>query len=130
MNRHLLLIIVTAAALMGALLLPLIVTVGGLVLWVGLAFWGGVFSGVYVVAMVLVGERFRGPDLVTANAAFGLLWGSGGLAGPVLSGSAMDIWGSEGFPGLLAVATALFLLLAVSRRLRRTSASGSRSADG
>ena len=130
MNRYLLLIIVAAAALVGALLLPLIVTLGGLALWLGLAFWGGAFSGVYVVAMVLVGERFRGPDLVTASAAFGLLWGSGGLAGPILSGSAMDIWGSDGFPGLLAAATALFVLLAVYRRLRRSSGSGSRAEDG
>ena len=90
-------------------------------MWLGLALWIGLFSGVYIVAMALVGERFRGPDLVTANAAMGLLWGLGSLTGPALSGAAMDIWDPDGFPGTLAAFTALVLLLTVWRRLRATT---------
>ena len=78
--------------------------------------WIGLFSGTYIVAMTLVGERFRGADLVTANASFGLLWGLGILVGPLLSGTAMDIWDPNGFPGTLAGATLLVLAIALFRR--------------
>lgn len=118
MNRNLLLILLIVAGLAGALLLPQLVALGGPVMWLGLGLWVGLFSGVYIVAMTLMGERFRGADLVTASASFGLLWGLGSLTGPFLAGSAMDIWDPGGFPGTLAVVTALVLLLALYRRLR------------
>ena len=56
------------------------------------------------------------PDLVTANASFGFLWGFGMLAGPFLSGGAMDIWDPHGFPAVLAAVTALVLAIAIYRR--------------
>lgn len=116
MNRYLLLVLMMLAGLAGALLLPGIVSLGGAVMWLGLGLWIGLFSGTYIVAMTLVGERFRGPDLMTANASFGLLWGFGILVGPFLSGTAMDIWDPDGFPGTLAAVTALVLLITLFRR--------------
>lgn len=116
MNRYLLLILLILAGLIGALLLPGIVALGVPLMWLGLGLWIGLFSGTYIVAMTLVGERFRGADLVTANASFGLLWGLGILIGPFLSGTAMDIWDPDGFPGVLAVVTALALAVALFRR--------------
>ncbi len=118
MNRNLLLILLIAVGLVGALLLPQLVALGGFVMWVGLGLWVGLYSGTYIVAMTLMGERFRGAELVTASASFGLLWGLGSLTGPLLGGVAMDVWDPEGFPGTLAAVTTLVLLLAVYRRLR------------
>jgi MFS family permease len=116
MNRYLLLILLILAGLIGALLLPGIVALGAPLMWLGLGLWIGLFSGTYIVAMTLVGERFRGADLVTANASFGLLWGLGILIGPFLSGTAMDIWDPNGFPGVLAAVTTLALAVALFRR--------------
>jgi len=116
MNRYLLLVLMMLAGLAGALLLPGIVSLGVPLMWLGLGLWIGLFSGTYIVAMTLVGERFRGPDLMTANASFGLLWGFGILVGPFLSGTAMDIWDPDGFPGTLAAVTALVLLITLFRR--------------
>jgi MFS family permease len=116
MNRYLLLILLILSGLVGALLLPGIVSLGVPLMWLGLGLWIGLFSGTYIVAMTLVGERFRGADLVTANASFGLLWGLGILVGPVLSGTAMDIWDPNGFPGVITAVTFAVLLIALVRR--------------
>ena len=85
-------------------------------MWLGLGLWIGLFTGTYIVAMTIVGQRFQGADLVTANASFGFLWGLGMLIGPFLSGSAMDIWDPHGFPGVLAAVTAMVLAIALYRR--------------
>ena len=98
------------------LLLPGIVSLDRPLMWLGLGLWIGLFSGTYIVAMTIVGERFRGADLVTANASFGFLWGLGILTGPFLSGTAMDIWDPDGFPGVLAAVTAMVLAVALYRR--------------
>ena len=45
---------------------------------------GAAAGGIYTLALVLIGQHFRGPDLVTANACVGLLWGVGSLLGPLL----------------------------------------------
>jgi MFS family permease len=116
MNRYLLLVLLMLAGLVGALLLPAIVALGPPVMWLGLGLWIGLFSGTYIVAMTLVGERFRGAELMTANASFGLLWGLGILVGPFLAGTAMDIWDPNGFPGVLAAVTLLVLAIALVRR--------------
>jgi len=117
--RRALLIGCAAGGLAGAALLP--AAIGwGLGLWPLLFVWGGLLAGVYTVAMAMLGERFRGPDLVAASAAYGLLWGLGSLAGPALAGAAMDRWDPEGLPATLALACALFIVLATVRaRLRR-----------
>ena len=118
MNRYLLLIVLMCLGLAGCLLLPQIIALGHPLMWLGMALWIGLFSGIYVVAMTLVGQRFRGADLVSANAAFGFLWGFGLLAGPSLSGAAMDIWDPEGFPATLAAATCVALAITLYRRWR------------
>ena len=116
MNRYLLLILLTACGLAGALLLPTTVELDRPFMWLGLGIWIGLFTGTYVVAMTIVGQRFQGADLVTANASFGFLWGLGMLVGPVLSGAAMDIWDPDGFPGVLAAVTTIVLAIALIRR--------------
>ncbi|MFJ3260020.1 MFS transporter [Pseudomonas sp. NPDC086581] len=82
-------------------------------LWPALMLLGAVAGGVYTLALVLIGQRFRGRDLVTANAAAGMLWGVGSLLGPLLSGSLMDL-GPQGVPVALALAAGLFVATAAA----------------
>ena len=117
-NRYGLLIACAVGGVCGVALLPAMVATGGLIMWVGLLLWGGVFSGLYTVAMVLVGQRFRGAALVTATAAIGFLWGVGALTGPTAAGIAMDIWDPEGLSGIMLVITCLFIVFAIGRRIR------------
>ncbi|WP_406820852.1 MFS transporter [Pseudomonas sp. KnCO4] len=80
-------------------------------LWPLLVLLGAVAGGIYTLALVLIGQRFKGQDLVTANASVGLLWGVGSLAGPLLSGAAMDV-APHGLPMALALMAGLFVCFA------------------
>ncbi|WP_313646236.1 MFS transporter, partial [Pseudomonas sp.] len=80
-------------------------------LWPMLVLLGAVAGGIYTLALVLIGQRFKGQDLVTANASVGLLWGVGSLVGPLVSGAAMDV-APHGLPMALAVMAGLFVCVA------------------
>lgn len=105
-------------AMLIGLALPWLISQPSL-LWPALMLLGAVAGGVYTLALVLIGQRFRGRDLVTANAAAGMLWGVGSLLGPLLSGSLMDL-GPQGVPVALALAAGLFVATAAAS-LRRTA---------
>lgn len=82
--------------------------------------------GVYVVALAILGDSFKGPDLISGSAAFAAMWGVGGLFGPPIAGTAIDAFGINAMPVILAVFYAL-LLAGIARsggRLVRESASG------
>ncbi|ERO61138.1 MFS transporter [Pseudomonas piscis] len=92
--------------------LPVLMQTPGL-LWPSLLILGAAAGGIYTLAIVLIGQSFSGPDLVTANASAGLLWGIGSLLGPLLSGAAMG-GGSYGLPLTLSAAAAIVVLFALS----------------
>jgi MFS family permease len=52
--------------------------------------WGGIFVGIYTVAITWVGERFKGSQLAGIYAAMSVAWGAGALVGPLLGGFAMQ----------------------------------------
>ena len=70
--------------------------------------WGGIASGIYPVALSMAGDRFRGTELVTVNAAMIIAYGCGALGGPPLGGVAVDLWNPRGLLWLFAL---LFLCL-------------------
>jgi MFS family permease len=74
-----------------------------------LVLWGGIYGSIYSVALTIVGERFRGQQLVVANASLAMIWGVGGIAGPGVAGMAMDFWDPHGMVAVLAVACAVTL---------------------
>ncbi|WP_273908533.1 MFS transporter [Enterobacter bugandensis] len=70
--------------------------------------WGGIFVGIYTVAITWVGERFKGGQLAGIYAAMSVAWGIGALVGPVLGGFAMQ----SSLHGLPLLTAALCLLFA------------------
>jgi len=81
-------------------------------LWPALVLLGAAAGGIYTLALVLIGQDFRGPDLVTANACVGMLWGVGSLLGPLCSGALMGL-GRHGLPLALCLAASLFVVAAL-----------------
>jgi MFS family permease len=81
--------------------------------------WGGVASGIYPVALSMAGDRFRGGDLVSVNAAMIIAYGLGALVGPPLGGAAMDVRNPQGLLWLFVAQFAI--LLAVSLAARRAA---------
>ena len=73
--------------------------------------------GFYTLGMIMMGQRFRGADLAAINAAFIVLWGIGGITGPSLTGTAMDMWGPDGLPLVVAGGCLVYLGMAVARHL-------------
>lgn len=114
-ERHTLLILCGGLFLACSVALPLMIGVSGMV-WPVLFLLGASGSGVYTLAMILIGQRFKGPDLATASAAFSFLFGMGHLAGPLISGMSMRILDPDGFPLTLIIAGCSFLGLIMVRK--------------
>jgi MFS family permease len=86
---------------------------GSLLIWPMLFVWGAVAFGTYTVAMVELGDRFSGTLLLAGNSAFGLMWGIGGILGPSIAGTAMDLLGPEGLPITVGILFGMLGLFAV-----------------
>ena len=121
-DRFNLLLTCGAGAALGVILLPF-ATAGGWWLWPLLFLWGGLFAGLYTLAMAIVGQRYRGADLITANTAFGLLWGASSLVATPAAGAAMDAWDPHGLVVALMVGCSMFLAIGVWRRGRGATSS-------
>lgn len=91
-------------------------------LWLDLLLLGGLGGGIYTVALTILGERFKGAELMTANAAFGLMWGVGLAIGPTLAGAAMDVWDPHGFAVVLTLGSVVFVIVTGLRRLSKRRA--------
>jgi predicted MFS family arabinose efflux permease len=89
------------AAAGGSLALPALIATP--FAWPFVFLWGALAYGIYTMALAELGARFAGALLVAGNAAFALMWGVGGIAGPPAAGVAIDAIGREGFPLTLAL---------------------------
>ncbi len=74
-----------------------------------IALWGGIVTGIYPVALSMAGDRFRGGELVTVNAAMIIAYGLGALVGPGLGGAAMDLCNPQGLLWFFVLLFAAFL---------------------
>ena len=91
----------------------------GLALWSSIVVWGGAMGATFTVGLTLVGQRFRGVQLIAANAVFTLLFGIGGLLGPFVVGSAMGRFGPIGYPTSLFCVVTAYALFALYRQVTR-----------
>ncbi|UDL89980.1 MFS transporter [Mesorhizobium sp. PAMC28654] len=96
-----------------AVLLPLLITTP--LIWVVLLVMGAVGYGVYTMALVELGSRFKGSALVSGNAAFALMWGAGGIVGPPSAGALMQAIGPLGLPTVIAALDVLLVVFALYR---------------
>ncbi|KXV28336.1 transporter [Gluconobacter japonicus] len=108
-NPRRLVIGLSAASAIGAFIWPFAIAYP--LLAYGLLFvWGGVFVGIYTVMMGVVGNRFRGGNLVSVYSVMSIAWGIGAFVGPGATGMAMNLT-SHGLPYFAAFACALFVIL-------------------
>ena len=115
MDRHLLLVL---CAIVGASAIVALPFVHGSLLVMPLVFiFGGIASGLYTVGLTLLGERIKGADLAAANAAFVMMYNFGGLAGPAIGGTGMQVIPPHGLPFAFTIITLTFALVAGWRYL-------------
>ena len=140
-DRTMLLAACTAAGALASLLLPWIPElrsvetpgipwiddVGGILLVGYLMIFGGIRAAHYGIAVMLVGDRFRGADLPSATTVFGLMFCSGSIMGPALGGLAMDLWDPHGLAGAVFLFHLLLLPLTLAAWRRQGTAPAPRS---
>lgn len=80
--------------------------------YVMLFIWGGIFVGIYTVAITWVGERFKGSQLAGIYVAMSVAWGAGALAGPLLGGFTMQ-YSLHGLPWLTGAMCLVFALISL-----------------
>jgi MFS family permease len=76
---------------------------------------GASLGSFYIVAMTMMGRRYRGAELISVNTSFVFVWGLGAAVGPGLSGSAMHAFGPDGMPALGMVLCVAFLLICLRK---------------
>ena len=120
-ERQLLVVIAVVVLIAGAAAMPFVVAdplAGALVFFA----FGAVRGGLYTVGMAILGARFQGADLASASAAFGVFWGLGMVAGPLVGGVALE-WAPETGPAVAIGALLIaFLPVAAGPILRRRRA--------
>jgi MFS family permease len=101
----------------GCALLPFVL--GTAYQWPSIFFWGAFCYGMYTMSVIELGQRFSGSMLVAGNAAFAMMWGFGGIAGPPMSGASMQLLGPHSLPLVLGIfSTGLLLVGVVRARMR------------
>lgn len=76
---------------------------------------GGSVGALYTVGLSLLGSRFQGMQLASANAAFVILYSSGLTLGPPLAGVGLDVIGPSGFAVAVVLILAVYLVVAGRR---------------
>ena len=104
------------AGLAGAIGVAFAARAGTVAIFAAVLLWGGLAAGIYPVALAMAGARFRGAEMISANAALIIAYGLGSLLGPSLGGIAMDLWNPDGLLAAFALLFAAFLALTVGWR--------------
>lgn len=97
----------------GAVLIPF--TLSNTIAFLGtLVIWGGCIGSIYVMSLSVIGDRFKGHNLISANATFGIFYASAALIGPILNGAAMQLWEPNGLMISCGLIFGVFLIFAIS----------------
>ncbi|MDH4871500.1 MFS transporter [Pseudomonas sp. BN515] len=86
-------------------------------IWPVWVLFGASAGGLFTLALILIGERYRDDELVRANAHVAQLWGIGCLVGPLATGAASQWISGHALPLMMALGAAGFVWLAWSREL-------------
>lgn len=81
-------------------------------IWPVWVLFGASAGGLFTLSLILIGERFRDDELVSANAHVAQLWGLGCLIGPLLTGAASQWLSGHALPLVMAIGAAGFVWLA------------------
>ncbi len=103
-------VVVLTAASTIVLSLSLIPLIDTWAIWLVVILLAVSAFGVYVVALAVMGDTFKGPDVIAGSAAFAAMWGVGGLLGPPIAGGAIDAFGINAMPVTLAAFYAILLI--------------------
>lgn len=114
-DRRTVLYLCAGIGALGTALIPFVADTHAALVMV-LIVWGGMISGFYTVGLAHLGSRLKGAELAQANSAFVFCYCIGMIAGPQLSGIAMDVFNPHGFIWALFTFFCLYIGLCIYRR--------------
>lgn len=114
-NRRAMLLVLGAICIVCPGLAAVLLSADPLAAYPVLFVWGGCSFGLYTVGVTMLGERYRGGELVAANAAFVMTFELANLVGPPISGWAMEVWVPMGLMVYMALVAALFVVISIVR---------------
>ncbi|MDH3692521.1 MAG: MFS transporter [Gammaproteobacteria bacterium] len=123
MNRMLLTAIMVVVITLGAISMPLVIAHSPWN-WMFMFLFGGALGSLYTLGLVLMGQRFKGADLVAASSVFGIMWSTGAIVGPPIGGLGMEYIGTHGMPialALIFLAVSPFPIVSYFRSRRTTT---------
>jgi MFS family permease len=109
-------VVLISSGLTVALSLSLLVAINHWIIWPVTILLSASAFGVYVVTLAIMGDSFKGADVIAGSAAFAAAWGIGGLIGPPLAGAAIDVFGINAMPVTLA---SFYVILIAALALRK-----------
>ena len=80
--------------------------------WPILFLLGASVGSVWALSLALIGDDFAAEHVAGANSVRAILYGGAAMAGPLISGTAMDIWTPHGLIAALAVMWLIYLPIA------------------
>ena len=120
LGREPLLITCTLLTALIGFLFPLTLAVDAL-FWLAVFVWGSTAFGIYTLSLAELGSRFRGTMLIAGNAAFGLMWGVGGIGGTPIIGGSMELFGPSALPIFMGIVFTCLLALVARASTKRTA---------
>jgi MFS family permease len=106
----------------GFALMPMVLDAAGGAMAAYMFLFGGVEGMIYPLAVILMGQHYRGMALARASSVFTACWGAGTVIGPFLTGVGMDRLGAEWMVAVLIVFLALYLPFPVRARMTASRA--------
>ncbi len=109
-------VIVLSAVISAVLAVTMIWTIQSWLIWPVMLILGTTAYAIYTIALTILGDNFKGPDLIAGSAAFAAMWGIGGILGPPIAGAATDAFGIVAIP---ITVTAIYVVLLIGLGLSR-----------
>ncbi|MGA0564895.1 MFS transporter [Ancylobacter sp. VNQ12] len=106
-DRRKLLLVCGTIGVVGAFLIPHL-AIDSWAMWATVFTTTGIVAGLYTVGLTLLGARFDGAALATANAAFIMLYSVGLIVGPTAVGGGMQLFDPNGFAWTIGAFLALY----------------------
>ena len=101
------------------LLVPFVI--GHVLMWPLFVIMGTAGFSLYTVSLAIFGERFKGSALIAGASAFAAMFGIGGIISPPVLGWAMEGYGPNAMPYIIAVVYAFmaaFILVRLAQGRR------------
>lgn len=102
-------VIVLSGIVSAVLALAMLWTITSWLIWPVMLVLGTTAYAIYTIALTILGDNFKGPDLIAGSAAFAAMWGIGGIVGPPIAGAATDAFGIDAIPLTLCLIYVILL---------------------